>query len=184
MSKFRNDKPRVKGYILGQSLGGSTLKLKNDKPEGLSITVEGAPEGQKINFIVGSDKPVAPGTILLVEVIKKEGSQLVPITVAYQPATPSLQSIDPTSVPSDPGERTVKLTGTNFLPDVAHVWMSGVCGNQEAKSVGFIDSRSLRATISFPQEMSAGDCNLRVSTPGGVTSVVFLKVTETPNRVR
>ena len=181
MKKFQDEKPKVKGYIIGQSLGGSTLNIKNDKPEGLSITVDGTPEDKRINFTVASDKPVAPGTVLQFEVTKKEGSQLASTTVAYQPSNPTLESIDPPSVTSGVGEQKVKLIGTNFLPDATHVWSSGVCGDQEAKSVHFIDPKSLEATITFPKGMKAGDyCTLRVSTPGGITPAALLKVTEGP----
>jgi len=182
MKKFGEGKPQVKGSVIGQSLGGSTLKLKNDKPEGLSISVKGTPEDKRIEFTIASDKPVAPGTVLQFEVSKKEGNQTTSTTVAYQPGVPTLESIDPASVATGIDEKSVKLIGANFLPDGVHVLSSGVCGEQEAKSVAFVDPKTLTATITFPKGMKAGDCSVRVSTPGGISGPVKLEVKEAPTK--
>ena len=70
------------------ALSGATLNLTNREPTGLSVSLDGNPEDSIVKFVVTSDKPVPPDTILQFDVINLAGVQHSSIVVRYAAATP------------------------------------------------------------------------------------------------
>jgi hypothetical protein len=115
LQKFDEAKPTVKGYISGRFLTGAAISLLNQDPKGLSVALDGTPTTDRVNFIVQSDKPVAPGTRLEFEVSNSQGVQRYTKDILYMPDPPTLTTITPNSAKQG-ASATVTLTGTNFIP--------------------------------------------------------------------
>src|SRR5271165_4695895 len=92
MKNFQNDKPEVRGSISGKYLLGTDIKLLNNDLPGATIRVDGTPTDQKLDFVVNSSLPVAPGKVLKLGVSKKGQDTVKETAVAiqYAPNAPTL----------------------------------------------------------------------------------------------
>jgi IPT/TIG domain len=166
MKKFQNDKPEVKGSISGNYLSGTDVKLLNSDLPGVKIRLDGTPTDQKIDFVVNSDSPVAPGKSLKIGISKK-GQDTVKETdlaIQYASAAPTLTKITPNTVKQGDKDTVLTLTGTNFLPGANQVLCGADC---TASSVDVKSSTSLEAKITVTDTASTGARQVSVVTPGG-----------------
>jgi hypothetical protein len=175
MKKFQEDQPQVKGRILGQSLSGATLGLKNEDPKGLSITPGEASADEQLNFIIKSDKPVAPGTVLRIEVSNKGVSQVTALAVGYQAEVPTLGSVGPSSGAQGARVR-VTLTGTHLLPGPAQVLVSG--DGVKVTSVDVKSSTSIEALLEIDGGAQPGERDVQVLASAGPSKPVKFNVTK------
>lgn len=114
MKKFQSDNAEVNGYISGNYLTGTDVKLQNTDLPGAGIRLKGTPTDQRLEFTITSSAPVAPGQVLKIGVVKKETIKQADVTVQYMAAIPTLSAISPTSLKQGE-QQTITLTGTNFL---------------------------------------------------------------------
>jgi len=130
MKKFEEANPKVKGYILGQNLAGSDIRIKNQKADsGLRARLDGPPEDKHLNFIVESDNPLERGKVLEFEVTKKDVVKSINKQTDHSGQEPVLEDI------MEPAKKEIrmsnvsqvidfKLKGRNFTED-AQVVVSG-----------------------------------------------------------
>ena len=165
MKKFQSDKPEVTGTILGNSFSGSDIKLLNTDLQGVKIEA-GSVTDQRLNFVVSSDLPIAPGTILKLGVVKNQTTKEVDITIQYPAAVPALAKADPNQAKQGDKELVVSLTGTNFLPGSTQV----VVTPADQMTVGTVtvkSSTSAEVKISVANGATPNARQIAVMTPGG-----------------
>jgi hypothetical protein len=176
MKNFQNDKPEVKGSISGKYLSGADIKLLNTDLPGVSVRVDGTPTDQKLDFIVNSTLPVAPGKVLKLAVSKKgqDGVKETDVAITYSAAAPTLKA-DPISLTQGDQDKVATLTGTNFLPGSTQVVISSADG----VTVGSVDvksSTSLEAKVTVTATASTSNRQITVVTPGGSSAGVAVSI--------
>ncbi len=177
LQKFQNAKPVVKGYIAGRFLTGTTLSLLNQEPQGLSVTLDGAPTAKRLNFIVQSDKPVAPGSVLNFELANPHGVQTLARPILYMPALPTVTAISPASG-AQKGTVNVVLAGTNFIPGVTRVNVTG--SGIEASPPAEVVGSSLKTTFKIAETATVGPRTVTVINPAGESAAATFTVTAAP----
>jgi hypothetical protein len=179
LQKFENDKPVVKGYIVGRFLTGTSVSLLNQDPKGLSITLDGAPTAERLNFIIKSDKPVPPGTKLNFEVSNAQGVQTYSKDVLYMPDPPTVTAISP-----DLGKQntsvTVTLTGSNFIPGAGNTRVK-ISGNDvEVSEPVEVMGTSLKATFKIDENAATGPRSVTVANANSESAPVTFTITAAP----
>jgi hypothetical protein len=177
MKNFQNDKPEVKGSISGRYLSGTDIKLLNSDLSGVSVRVDGTPTDSKLDFIVNSNLPVAPGKVLKLAVSKKgqDGVKETDVAISYSAALPTLTKADPTTLTQGDQDKVVTLTGTNLLPGSTQV----VVAPADGVTVGSVDvksSTSLEAKFTVTATASTSSRQITVVTPGGSSAGVALTI--------
>lgn len=172
MKKFQDDKPEVRGHIYGQFLGGAGISLT--EPKSLSVASSGTPSDKSLEFVVRSDQPVPPDTVLRLVLSKKEGSTTVPVAINYLADPP--QVVGPPDPDSGKQGETVTVTvnGKKFIPGVTNVQVSGLGVQQDSVSV---ESGSLlKATLKIAAGAATGERKLTVTGPGGKSDSIKFTV--------
>jgi hypothetical protein len=165
MKKFQNDKLEVHGYISGNYLSGTDVKLLNQDLPGVSFRIDGTPTDQRLNFIVTSDVPIAPGKTLRIGVVKKEMTKEVDVPVQYQTTTPTVTTVEPKELKQGDKDTILKLTGTSFLPGATQLLIAPPDG-VTVGSIEVKNSKSLEAKISVDDKASTGKRLVSVKTFG------------------
>lgn len=154
VQKFENEKPVVKGFVLGRFLTETLVDLEN-VPEGLSLTKDGEPTGDRINFIIKSTKPIPPDTKLNFVVSSNRGTSRISKELRYMPDAPTLTNIDPATGKQNTSV-TVTLTGTNFIPGPGRTRVlisgTGVTVSEPVNVVG----TSLKVTLTISETAPIG----------------------------
>jgi len=179
MKNFQNDKPEVKGSISGKYLLGTDVKLLNSDLAGVTIRVDGTPTDQKLDFIVNSNLPVAPGKVLKFGVSKK-GQDTVKetdVAIQYSPAAPTLTKVDPASLTQGDQDKVLTLTGTNFLPGSTQVLIVPTDGVAVA-SVDVKSSTSLEAKVAVTATAPTSSRQVSVVTGGGSSSGLAVTISK------
>jgi hypothetical protein len=148
VQKFENEKPVVKGYILGRFLAGTSIDLESG-PAGLTVTKDGEPTGDRLNFIIKSTRPIPPDTKLNFIVANAEGTGRYPKDIRYFPSPPTLESIDPAEGAQNTSV-TLTLKGTNFIPGRTRVLISGA-GIEISDPVDVLGT-SLKVTLNIASD--------------------------------
>ncbi|HKX84952.1 MAG TPA: IPT/TIG domain-containing protein, partial [Pyrinomonadaceae bacterium] len=177
IQKFQNAKPVVKGYITGRFLTGATLNLLTQDPSGLSLALEGKPTANRVSFIIQSDKPVAPGTVLNFELSNPNGLQTLARPVLYMPALPTISGISPASG-LQKGNVTVTLTGTNFIPSVTRVKITG--SDVDVAQPTDVDGTSLKVKFKIAANAALGSRGVTVINPAGESAPITFTVNAAP----
>lgn len=175
MAKFQDDKPVVKGYVSGRFLSGTTVKLINTTPKGLSLTMDGAPTDTRVNFIIKSTMPVRPDTPLSFQSANNQGVQNHGANVAYMPVVATL--VGPAVPATGAKGNTVKviLNGTGFIPEVTRVVpLSGT--GVSISSVDVKGGTQLEATVVIDAGASSGARTFAVDNGAGPSNTVAFSV--------
>lgn len=179
LQNFQNAKPIVKGYISGKFLVGTSISLLNQDPKGLSIAPDGDPTANRLNFIIKSDKPVAPGTRLNFEIANAQGVQTYTKELGYMPDPPTLNPITPSSGKQGTSV-TLTLTGTNFIPGAentrVNVSGSGVEVSEPIEVVG----SSLKVTFKIDANALTGPRNVTVINANSESAPVIFTIAAAP----
>jgi Quinohemoprotein amine dehydrogenase, alpha subunit domain III len=178
VQKFQDAKPIVKGYISGQFLTGSTIDLLNQDLKGLSVALDGTPASDRINFIVQSDKPVAPGTRLEFEVSNPQGVQRYSKDIRYMPDPPTLTAITPGSGKQN-STMTVTLIGTNFIPGAGNTRVNVSGSDIEVSEPVEVVGTSLKVTLRIGGNASLGPHNVTVVNANTASSPLAFTITAT-----
>jgi len=160
VQKFQNEKPVVKGFVLGRFLTETLVDLES-VPEGLSLTKDGEPTGDRINFIIKSTKPIPPETKLNFVVSSSRGTSRISKELRYMPDAPTLTNIDPATGKQGTSV-TLTLTGTNFIPGPGRtrVLISGA-GVTVSDPVSVLGT-SLKVTLTISEGAATGDRKVSV----------------------
>src|SRR5262249_55528564 len=156
--------------IIGHSLSSATINLVNKEPAGLSVTEDGDAAEDSIKFIVRSDKPVPPDTVLQFAVVNKAGTQTTAISARFMPDKPTIASIDAPKGPQGAESLKVTITGTGFIPNVTTVLVDGTGVHVAAVKVN--SATSMEATLKIDASATKGKRNLSVSNPAGLSGPV------------
>ncbi len=168
MKNFQNDKPEVKGSISGKYLSGTDIKLLNSDFPGVTVRLDGTPTDQKLDFVIDSNLPVAPGKVIKFGVSKK-GQDTVKETdlaIQYSPAAPTLTKADPNTLSQGDQDKVLTLTGTNFLPGATQVLIVPANG-VSVTSVDVKSSTSLEAKVTVAADAPASSRQISIVTAGG-----------------
>lgn len=168
MKKFQGDKSEVAGTVSGSFLSGSDITLLNKDLPGVGVRVDSLTD-QRLGFVVTSDLPLAPGTVLKLGVIKNQTTKEVDVTVQYTAALPTLTKVDPAGAKQGDKDVVVALTGTNFLPAATQV----VVTPAEGITVGAVtvkSSTSAEVKITVADAAPTTAKQMTVVTPGGSSS--------------
>ncbi len=176
LQKFDEAKPTVKGYISGRFLTGTAISLLNQDPKGLSVALDGPPTTDRINFIVQSDKPVAPGTRLEFEISNSQGVQRYTKDILYMPDPPTLTAISPNSAKQG-ASVTVTLTGTNFIPGTGNTRVNVSGSNVEVTDPTDVVGTSLKVTVRIGANAAPGSRNVTVINANSASSPVTFSIT-------
>lgn len=181
MLKFQNDKPSVKGSISGRFTPDTKITLLNNEPEGLSVRLDGTPTGERLNFIVESDRPVPPDTALDFEVSNGKTVQRITRRVRYMPGLPTVTAISESEGEAGTDDFEVEITGTNFIPGKTRVLISGKGVKAPQESVEVTGATKLKAKFNIDADASATERRVTVVNPSGESSgSVPFKVTAAP----
>src|SRR5260370_5657833 len=175
MEKFQNDKSQVKGYISGNYLSGTDVKLLNQDLQGASVRLDGTPTDQRLNFIVSSDVPMAPNSVLKIGVVKKETTKEVDVQVQYTAAIPTVTKIDPSEVKQGDKDKVLTITGTNFLPG-SQVLIDPPGGITVPIDVKNSNSTSLQVKITVADNAATGKRKAIVKTVGQTSETADLTI--------
>jgi len=156
--KFEDEKPVVKGRILGRFLTGTSIDFEN-VPEGLSISKDGEPTANRFNFIIKANKPVPPNTNLTFVISNAQGTQKYSKEIKYMPDSPTLKTIDPATAKQNTSV-TVTLTGTNFIPGRTTVLVSG--SGVEVSEPTEVAGTTMKVKITISEDAATGPRNLSV----------------------
>ncbi len=179
--KFEDDKPSVKGSISGRFTPDTKIALLNQEPEGLSVTLDGTPTSERLDFIVESDMPVAPDTVLDFEVSNGKTIQHITRRIRYMPDLPTITAISEPEGPADTEDFEVEITGTNFIPGKTRVLISGKGVKAPQESVEVMGATKLKAKFNIDANASATDRRVTVVNPAGESSTsVSFRVTAAP----
>jgi hypothetical protein len=174
MLKFGVESPRVLGQILGQHLEGANVRLKGQPAEGgQRASLDGPASDARLKFVVESDAPVPPETLLVFEVEKDKTTKAISLPVSYQAQKPVLESIDVPAldVPSVDATVTVTLAGKHFMPGDTRVHVTGDGVVEEPKSVTVNPGgTSLTARLQIRAGSKAGIRQVTVSTSAGTSN--------------
>ena len=182
LKKFQNDKPSVKGYVSGRFSSDAKINLLNDEPEGLTIKLDGTPSNKRLNFIIESDKPVAPDTPLTFEVSNDQAVQTLTRRIHYTPDLPTITDIDKKEGESNTPALEVEITGINFVPGKTRVLVSGTGVKVPDNSVEVLGSTKLKATFTIEKNADPTERKVTVKNPRGVStgSIPFSVVSPKP----
>ena len=182
MKKFAADNSEVKGYIAGQYLANTSVKLLDQNPPGAAIKLDGTPTDTRLNFIVTSTLPVSPGTTLKIGVTKKDSTHEMDLTIQYHPDAPTIENTDPTAVTQEDNDKPIKITGTNFLPGDAQVQVSGEGVTITVTKDGVKSSKELQATYKVAKDAPLEPRHITITTSGGssISSVTITVKAKTP----
>ena len=175
LQKFDDAKPSVKGYISGRFLTGTAISLLNQDPKGLSVALNGSPTAERIDFIIQSDKPVAPGTRLEFEVSNSQGVQRYTKDILYMPDPPTLTAITPGTGKQN-ASATVILTGTNFIPGVGNTRVNVSGSDVEVSDPVDVVGTSLKVTFRIRASAAPGSRNVTVVNANGASSPVTFSI--------
>ncbi len=167
MKKFQDDKPTVKGYISGRFSSDAKLNLLNQEPAGLSIRLDGTPTTDRLNFIIESDKPVAPDTLLNFEVANSKTVQTITRRIRYRPDLPTITDLSIRQAPATTSDFEVEITGTNFIPGVTRVEVTGNGVQVPDDSVKVISATKLKARFKVDATAPLGERRVTVVNPAG-----------------
>ena len=175
MKKFQGDNVEVKGYVSGNFLTGTDVKILNQDIPGLGIRLDGSPTDQRLNFIISSTLPICPGTVIKIGMVKKETTKPVDITVQYSPALPTLTNV---AGPLKQGDKdaTVTLTGTGFIPGCTDVEVTPL-NTVKVGTVTVKSSQSLEVKLS-PSDTAPATANIAVKNKTGIGSTKPLTITK------
>jgi hypothetical protein len=179
--KFQDDKPSVNGYISGRFSPNTKLTLLNQEPLGLSVRLDGTPSSDRLNFIIESDKPVAPDTLLTFEVSNDKTVQTITRRIRYMPDLPTITEIN---VPEGTVNTSVdvEITGTNFIPGKTRVLVSGSGVDAPEDSIIVTGAAKLKAKLRISQNAATTTRRVTVANPAGESegSVAFKVVAPPP----
>jgi hypothetical protein len=158
VQKFENEKPVVKGTVVGRFLTGTSVDFEN-VPEGLSVTRDGDSTADRLSFIIKSNKPVPPDTKLNFIVSNAQGTEKYTKELRYMPDPPTLRTIDPPTGKQNTSV-TLTLTGTNFIPERTKILISG--GGVDVSEPIEVSGTSLKVKISISEGAATGPRDLSV----------------------
>jgi hypothetical protein len=163
--KFQNDNPVVKGTITGHYLADSSIKLLNDNLPGAGIKIDGTPTDTRLNFIVTSVLPIAPGNVLQIGVVKKQSTQNISLAITYPANPPTIKEINPSCFTQGDTDVPITITGSNFLPGLTRVILvpsEGVSITLAPDAVK--SSTKLQATCSVSAQAATGNRDVTIQT--------------------
>jgi hypothetical protein len=162
LMKFQDNAPVVKGFVLGRFLQGSRISLLNQEADGMTIELEGTPTDKRLNFIIKSDGPVPPGTMLDFEVANDEGVQNISRPVRYSPDRPTVSDIDPAEGERGQSDVAVNITGTGFIPGMTRVIPQRGSGIR-VTGVNVTSATTLEATLSIASNAPIKGHEIRIA---------------------
>lgn len=183
LKKFQNDKPSVSGYISGRFPPNTRLTLLNQEPTGLSVRLDGTPSSNRLNFIVESDKPVAPDTLLTFEVSNDKTVQTITRRIRYMPDLPTITEISVPEGTVNTSVLDVEITGTNFIPGKTRVLVTGNGVDAPEDSLTVMGATKLKAKLRISQNAATTTRQVTIVNPAGESggSVPF-KVVASPTQ--
>ncbi len=151
-------------------------KFQNDKK------LDGTPSHKRLNFIIESDKPVAPDTPLTFEVSSDQSVQTLTRRIHYTPDLPTITDIDKKEGESNTPALEVEITGTNFVPGKTRVLVSGTGVKVPDNSVEVLGSTKLKATFTIDKNADPTERKVTVKNPRGEStgSISFSVVSPKP----
>jgi hypothetical protein len=169
LPKLQSAAPEVRGTIVGQFLSGATLSLAPPVPEGLTLETTGTPTDTRLEFILKATQPVPPGTVVHLELKKKNSSTRTSVTLQYTAAVPVLQPPDPPVELAPGSEQEITLAGENFIPGVTQARVSG--RGVTAPKLTVNSPTELKLTLRASADAAEGERELFVfQTAGGPPS--------------
>lgn len=178
LQKFQDEKPVVKGALLGRFLKDSSIDLV-DAPPGLSITRDGEAAANQINFVLKATRPIPPDTRIGFLVSNGEGNQRYTKDIRYMPGPPTLSKVDASSGKQG-SALTYTLTGTNFTPGRTRVAVSG--DGIEVLEPTEVVGTSLKVRLIISETATTGARELSVINDNSQSAPKTFTVTaKTPN---
>lgn len=175
--KFQDEKPVVKGALLGKFLSESSIDLI-DAPPGMSITRDGDATASKINFVIKSTRPVPPNTRISFLVSNGEGNERYTKEIRYMPSPPTLTKIE--SATGQQGSAlTYTLTGTNFTPGRTRVVISGA--GVEVLEPADVLGTSLKVRLIISDSAAPGSRDLSVVNDNSQSAPKTFTITPKPS---
>jgi len=171
LKKFQNDKPVVKGYIKGRFSTDAKINLLNQQPQGLTIKLDGTPTSNQLNFIIQSDMPVPPDTLLVFEVSNDQAVQTITRPIHYTPDLPTVTDIDIKNGQVGTSELEVEITGTNFIPGKTRVLVSGKGVKVPNESIRVLGANKLQAEINIDEKAETTQRQLTIVNPAGQSKI-------------
>jgi Quinohemoprotein amine dehydrogenase, alpha subunit domain III len=121
VKKFQDENPKILGLVTGKFLSGAYIELVGDIPDGMAVETQETPTYNNLKFLLSSNRPVKPGTVLQFSVANKEGRNKYLYIVNYDPVKPTITAITPGMVKQGTTDLEVKIIGTGFIPGLTNV---------------------------------------------------------------
>lgn len=177
VQKFENEKPVVKGSLIGRFLTETSIDFEN-VAKGLSVVKDGEPTADRLNFIIKSITPVPPDTNLNFVVSNTRGTARYAKEVRYMPDAPTLESTDPATGKQNTSV-TLTLKGTNFIPGRTRVLISG-SGVEVSDPVDVLGT-SLKVKVTISGDAATGRRDLSVVNDNSQSSPQTFTITPKAN---
>jgi hypothetical protein len=117
--KFQDATPEVHGVLLGHGLKDVTIGFTSSVPGDATITPDADSTDEQLSFTIAAKSPIPPGTPLNIRVAGAGGNSQITQTASYISATPTMTAIEGEATVGE-GDIAVKVTGTNFLPNLTN----------------------------------------------------------------
>lgn len=179
--KFQNDRPEVKGFIIGRFLSGATINLTGQVPEGVSIATKGTPTSNNLEFLITATHTLRPDLVLDVALANKQGVERASIPIMYTADIPTTTGITPANGVQNTANLTVTIKGSGFIQEITEVTISGI--GVKVEQVLVKSSTEVQAIFKIDKDAAVGDRDVRVFTKSaGLSNAVNFKVTASGNQ--
>jgi Quinohemoprotein amine dehydrogenase, alpha subunit domain III len=159
VKKFQEDKPKVLGLITGKFLSSANIELVDDIPNDLSVEIQETPTYNNLKFLLSSNQPIKPGTVIHFSVSNKEGNNKYLYIVNYDPAKPTVTAITPGKGKQGAADYEVRIIGTGFIPGLTTVNI----GNNVTVNIIQMSGTEIRAILRINSGAIPGEQAVVVS---------------------
>lgn len=179
--KFQNDRPEVKGFIMGKFLSGATINLAGQVPEGVSIATKGTPTSNNLEFIITATHSLRPDLVLDVALANKQGMERASIPIMYTADIPTITGIAPANGVQNTANLKVTIQGSGFIHEITEVTISGI--GVKAEQVLVKSFTEVQTIFKVDKDAVVGDYEVRVFTKSaGLSNAAKFKVTASGNQ--
>lgn len=168
VGSFQNERPLVKGRVIGKYLANADIKLAQAIP-GVSVIKDSSTDTE-LKFQLSADQPIRPNAVFPIEVSNSRGAATYSAFASFTPAAPVITSISPEEVeqPSETKSHEITIAGENFMNDMqkSDITFDDSKG-LSVEGVNFVGPKSIKVQLKIEKDAPSGVRNIRVRTPMG-----------------
>lgn len=121
--KAQQDKPEIRGTVVGRNLAGAQMQLIS--PAGATLTPDGTATDTRLPFILRANTPLDPSAVIQIEVTKGSSHGNLSTRLDYAPDAPVIKEFKPQGVVTGAAAVQVEIIGTGFIPGTTTLRLAG-----------------------------------------------------------